>query len=169
MALWESPVCDDVLSKLLQRLTVRPCAWDSDFVPGAPGSVNMPCTIKDIEMARNASPLWRDIIDDSPEWAAIRLARYDFDNEVGVIWEAYKPYVMSRSFVTWEVFSTSWKMHTPIVSRRLRLDPIGWLSEVELATLRSLLWDPENVRINVEEGGTIRHAPDVWVSHLHRC
>ena len=59
-------------------------------------------------------------------------------------------------------------MATPITSRRLQLDPLGWLTDIELEMLRSLLWDPMNVKIDVENGSVLCHDADIWVSYQHR-
>ncbi|KAG0604035.1 hypothetical protein M758_10G139200 [Ceratodon purpureus] len=168
MASWEMAVCDGPLSELLRQLTQRvdPALefWDG---PGA-HQRRTPCVIQDLENARVASPLWRDIIDNSPEWAMIRLSRWDHSNEVGVVWEPYDDYVMSRFYQSWTLFSTSWTMATPIPCPRLRKDPIGWLTEVELSALRNLLWDPANTRIDMEDREVLAHSPGIWVAHQHR-
>ena len=163
MASWESLVCDGVVQELFTQLTARPGPWDECAITPSP-----PDVIRDLENLRLASPLWCDIIDSSPEWACIRLARLDFQNENGVAWEAYEPFVMNRFFQTWDTICKSWRMATPIASRCLQLDPLGWLSDTELETLRGLLWDPMNEKIVVENGSVLRNAPDIWVSHLHR-
>ncbi|KAG0595359.1 hypothetical protein M758_UG160600 [Ceratodon purpureus] len=132
MASWEIVVCDRVLTELLSRLTRRPNTWDGDWV-GAAGEIpHSARVIQDLENARLASPLWRDIIDESPEWAMIRLSRWDYSNELGVVWEPYDDYVVNRFFLSWETFNTSWTMATPIACPRIRKDPVGWLTEAEL-------------------------------------
>ncbi|KAG0573093.1 hypothetical protein KC19_VG148100 [Ceratodon purpureus] len=168
MASWEMAVCDGPLSELLRQLTVRPDpAAEFWLGPGAQPR-RTAYVIQDLENARLASPLWRDSIDNSPEWAMIRLARWDHSNEVGHVWLPYDDYVMNHFYLSWNVFSTSWTMGTPIACPRLCKDPIGWLTEYELDALSTLLWDPTNIRIDVEVGEVLRHAPAIWVSHLHR-
>ncbi|KAG0571829.1 hypothetical protein KC19_VG046400 [Ceratodon purpureus] len=169
MASWEMVVCDGVLSRLLTQLTTKPTVWDEDWDGSAAIVPNTTRVIRDIENARLASPLWRDIIDESPEWALIRHSRYDFENEVQPVWESYDSYVVNRFFLSWETFNESWTLATSISCPRVRMDPLGWLTDLELSILRSHLWDPANIRIDVEDGSTIRHARNIWVSHRHRC
>ncbi|KAG0575000.1 hypothetical protein KC19_VG309800 [Ceratodon purpureus] len=124
MASWEMAVCDGPLSALLSQLTLRPDPaaeyWDG------PGAVprRSPCVLQDIENARLASLLWRDIIDSSSEWALIRLSRWDHSNEVGALWETYDEYIMNRFFQSWDLFSTLSEMANPVACPRLRKDPL---------------------------------------------
>ncbi|KAG0627140.1 hypothetical protein M758_2G176600 [Ceratodon purpureus] len=168
-ASWPMIVCDGILTDLLTRLTGRPSNWEANWNGTATGgTLHTTSVIADIENARLASPLWRDIIDESQEWAMIRLSRWDYSNEVGVVWEPYEDYVVNRFFLLWETFNSSWTLATPIACPRIRMDPMGWLTETELSVLRSHLWDLENMRISVEEGGTLRHARGIWVAPRHR-
>ncbi|KAG0573227.1 hypothetical protein KC19_VG159900 [Ceratodon purpureus] len=169
MASWEIFFCGDVLTQLLSQLSRRPTAWDEDWNGGEAVTQKTIAVIQDIENFRLASPLWRDIIDDSLEWALIRLSRWDYGNEVGPVWEEYNDYIVNRFFLSWETFNTTWTMATSIADPCIRMDPVGWLTKLELSILRSHLWDPSNVRINVAEGATRRHAHDIWVSPHHRC
>ncbi|KAG0596381.1 hypothetical protein M758_UG248600 [Ceratodon purpureus] len=168
MSSWEMVVCDNVLSSLLSQLNAEPNAWDREWVGPDAHVSNITRVIQNIENARLASPLWRDIIDDSPEWALIKLSCFDFQNELTPVWEPYENYVVNRFFLSWKTFNQPWTLATPITCPRIRMDPLGWLTDQELSVLRSHLWDPANVRIDVEEGDTIRHARDIWMSHRHR-
>ncbi|KAG0593862.1 hypothetical protein M758_UG026100 [Ceratodon purpureus] len=123
----------------------------------------------DIENARMASPMWREVIDASAEWAAVRLTRWDYMNEVGAVWEPFETYEINKFLLNWGALGQSWRMNTPLASCRLRLDPIGTLNCVELDVLRRLLWDPENKRIEVEDGEVLEPAGDIWVSPPHRA
>ncbi|KAG0623383.1 hypothetical protein M758_3G170600 [Ceratodon purpureus] len=81
MASWEAVIRDGPLVTMLRQMTVSPSPWDyADFVvpPHLPSPL---CSIADIENARGVSPRWRELIDNSAEWAAVRLARYDYSND----------------------------------------------------------------------------------------
>ncbi|KAG0596990.1 hypothetical protein M758_UG301900 [Ceratodon purpureus] len=168
MASWKMAMCDGVLSELLLQLTHWFDPTEEFWNGPAARHRRTPCVIQDLENARLASPLWCNIIDNSPEWALIQLNRWDYSQEVEVPWETYDEYVMKRFFQLWNLFSTSWTMATPILSSRLRKDPIGWLTESELSILKSLLWYPANRAIDVGETSVLRHAPGIWVLHHHR-
>ena len=139
MASWEIVVCDGVLASLLRQMVTN----SAPYVQAAadawnPGVVHI-CTIADIENFRLASPMWRRMVDSTPEWAALRLARWDFANEAGVPWLPYEEYEVNHMRRNWDVFGFTWHMATPISSRRLRLAPVGSLFCSELDQLRTLL------------------------------
>ncbi|KAG0595796.1 hypothetical protein M758_UG198300 [Ceratodon purpureus] len=161
MATWEIVVRNGVLSRLLSQLMQTVNSWDGPvFVPRGlyPGQK---CLIMDVENARLASPMWSEAINSSVEWAAIRRARQDFSNEVGVLWEPYERYELSRFLTNWQTLGYSWQMSTPISSRRLRLGPIGLLSAVELDVLFALL--PNNTHLDVLKGGQLEPAVEMWI------
>ena len=112
--------------------------------------------------------MWRRVIDVSPEYSYLRLVRWDYAQEMGVAWEPFEEYIPHRMRPNWMLFSESWQMGAPITSRRLRLCPIGLLTEIELSTLRTLLCDRANLRLDVPEGTSVAHSPDLWVSPHHR-
>ncbi|KAG0574795.1 hypothetical protein KC19_VG292000 [Ceratodon purpureus] len=126
------------------------------------------CSIQDIQNARDASLLWKSTIDASLEWAALRLARWDYTQEAGVIWLPYEEYVVNNLLQNWALFLQSWIMQTPITCPRLRLQALGALSESELSALRTLLWNPGNRSINSCVGEMLSSAPDIWVFQHQR-
>ncbi|KAG0595667.1 hypothetical protein M758_UG186500 [Ceratodon purpureus] len=83
MASWEIVVRDGVLSTLLRQLMVAPLPWDLDPDHYWASYGRVPCTVADIENARLASPMWKSVIDSSPEWACMRPARWDYANKAG--------------------------------------------------------------------------------------
>lgn len=168
MATWELVIRDGVIQAMLRDLFVLKNLWDEPEGRGVPTWNLTRTTITDVEYARDASILWKCVIDVSPEYSCLRLARWDYAQEMGLAWEPFEEYIPNRMRLNWMVFSESWKMGSPIMSRRLRLNPIGTLSELELSTLRSLLWDRTNTRVDVPPGTFVLHALDLWVSHLHR-
>lgn len=123
----------------------------------------------DVENAQLASPMWRAVIDASPEFAALRLARYDFASETSPPWLPYEDYELNRFFVNWSAIGSSWKLENPIASRRLRLAPIGALTNAELQALRTELQHPLNVRIELKEGEKILPAAGIWVTPYDRA
>lgn len=169
MASWETVVRDGVLKELLRQLTVGPSSWDGmDLPDGAQYPLQL-CTFMDIENVRIASPMWRAIIDASPEFAALRLARFDYANEPAPLWETYKQFELHAFFRNWARLGTSWRLATPLTSRRLRLAPIGCLTCAELDTLRTALGNPMNTIIEVANGATVLPAADIWVTPHHRA
>ena len=122
----EMAVCDNIISKMLSQLTRRPSPGEAEWYGPGHVSRDFPYVITDLENARSASPLCRDIIDESPEWALITLARFDFGNEVEAVWETYNEYIAHNFFRHWDVCSTSWILATPILSNRAHGSP--WLA-----------------------------------------
>ena len=120
---------DGVLARLLTELTQTQSGQDETSPDRAA------CTIQDIGNARLASPMWREVIDSTAEWAAVRLAAWDYANESSPLWEAF----FVSFFLNWHVFGKSWRMRTPIAIRHLRVDPIGTLNCADLHVLRALL------------------------------
>ena len=121
MASWECVVRDGVVDVLLRQMTTPQCSWD--FLPRGdlPPWLQTVCSVEDVENAAEASPLWNEVIVASSEWAALRLARWEYTQEVGVIWLSYNEYVVNGLLQNWALFSHSWSMHAPIACPRLRL------------------------------------------------
>ncbi|KAG0597411.1 hypothetical protein M758_UG336000 [Ceratodon purpureus] len=107
MTSWKMSVCDGVLTQLLTQLTRRPTAWDPDWDGGRAVTRHTTRVIQDIENARMASPLWCDIIDESKEWALIRLSRWDYKNGIWVVWEEHDDYIVNHFFLSWKTFNNS--------------------------------------------------------------
>ncbi|KAG0596191.1 hypothetical protein M758_UG231200 [Ceratodon purpureus] len=62
------------------------------------------------------------------------------------------------------VFGKSWAMSVSIADNRLRLSPIGELSDTELSTLWYLLNRPSNREICIAQHDKLRPRADIWVS-----
>ena len=99
----------------------------------------------------------------------MQLARWDYASERGVVWEAYEAYEVNCMQQNWECFGTTWRMATPITSRRFRLAPVGSLTCLELNQLRLLLWDLENNRVDMEDGEILEADPDLWIADRHQA
>ena len=78
MAAWEAVVIEDALCPLLRQLTENPSTWDFNESEDSAPLPRQLASIRDVELARNVCPRWRDVIDNSAQWAAIRLARWDY-------------------------------------------------------------------------------------------
>ena len=135
MASWETVIRDGVITRLLTQMTQPKNEWDAP--PRMAGELfpRQQCTILEVENIRLASAMWREVVDSSAEWAGVRLARFDFANEVGVPWEPFPQYELDVFLINWGFLGESWKMDTPITSRHLRLDPIGAFTCVDLDVL----------------------------------
>ena len=160
---------DGVLANLLKQMVHNNSPWDVDPNNEWNTGTVLVCTIADIENARLASPMWRGVIESSPEWAALRLARWDYANETDVPWLTYEVYEHNRMIQNWDLLGSTWHMATPISSRRLRLAPVGSLSCPELNQLRNLLWNPDNYRVHVDVGAVLEADTDLWVANHHRA
>ena len=169
MANWEIVIRDGVLASMLRELMQDNSPWDQDAANFWYDGRHVVCTIADIENARLTSPMWRATIDSSPEWAALRLARWDYANEVDIPWLSYEQYEMNRMRQNWDLFGSTWRMATPIPSRRLRLSPVGSLTCPELDQLRNLLNVYENRRVEVEDGEILEADPELWIADHHRA
>ncbi|KAG0593793.1 hypothetical protein M758_UG019700 [Ceratodon purpureus] len=168
MASWEAVIRDGVLLTMLRQLRQSPSAWD---YPGFNAPDDLPqylCSIKDIDAARHVSPRWKELIENTAEWACIRLARFDYANEVGGKWGTFEEYELNGFLQNWELFGHSWRMSVPIPFVHLQHFPVARMTCGDLATLRGLLRDSNNVRIEVEHGQFISGGIDIWVSPLHR-
>ncbi|KAG0593804.1 hypothetical protein M758_UG020700, partial [Ceratodon purpureus] len=119
--------------------------------------------IADVESARATCALWRSIIDYSTEWACIRLARWDYEQETGAHWFTCADHEVVQFAPNWSVFGRSWRMLRPIREDRLRLSPIGNLYCTELQALRTFLQDSGNQEIWVAPGVKLSPTADIWV------
>ncbi|KAG0574548.1 hypothetical protein KC19_VG270600 [Ceratodon purpureus] len=150
------------------QLTQELSPWDLLPPLLGPATPLKQCTIQDIEAARAASPYWMFVIDVSPEWAAIRLARWDYDCDSSPKWDTCENFEVTRFNQIWRLFGRTWRMATPIADSRLRFTHVGHLTCRELDTLRNLLADSVNHVILVQTGDKISSSLDVWVAQHHR-
>ncbi|KAG0569174.1 hypothetical protein KC19_6G070900 [Ceratodon purpureus] len=133
------------------------------------------CTFEDVKNVRAVSKLWRDHVDGSPEYAIIRLVRWDYDQEEGVPWISKEEYLAYMFKPAWNLFSRSWRMVVPIADDRLRTLALADLSCSELDQLRMLLigdryWNPPgNTPVLVAEGEKIQGSPSLWVAQAQRA
>ena len=139
MASWEEVIRDGVLLTLLRQMRERRDGWE---YPGFQAPEDLPpylCSIRDIESCRNVSKMWRDVIDNSAEWACVRLARHDWSNEVGTPWESFEEYELTRFLQNWEYLGHSWNLANPLGGAHLQSFPVSCLTGGDLATLRTAL------------------------------
>ena len=160
-------MCERVLFNMLSELSQPGDPWDSVLPSAGPAMQLQGCTFKDVDNARATCKLFREIIDGTPEWACIRLARHDYFKE-DKPWETEENFVMHAFAQNWRLFSTSWKLATPIADERLRLGDIGTLSDKELSDLRYLLNTSENHEMMLGPDDKLRQKADVWVCPGHR-
>lgn len=168
-ASWEMVVRDGVLARMLQDMGKELNPWDAADPPFGPPVRPTVCTFADVDSARWAYESWREVIDASWEWAALRLARWDLAQEQGVMWLGREEYEMSRFSEVSRIFGRSWRMGTPIADDHLRLAPVGQLTCTELHSLRTLLRDTPKEEILVPEGERLRPHSEIWVSQGHRA
>ncbi|KAG0573054.1 hypothetical protein KC19_VG144700 [Ceratodon purpureus] len=168
MFLLDVVIRDEPLCSLMRELTESPSNWELLDLPNSAPIPRQKCTIANVENARNVSPRWREVIDDSAQWASVRLARWDYNREEGVHWEPYEEYITTRFLQNWGVMGPSWLMSAPIGFVHLQSYPISRLTDGDLVALRNLLWDSNNRQIHVPRGGFLLASPDTWVSPVHR-
>ena len=125
-------------------------------------------TFEDVENARAVSKLWKREIDSSPEYACLRLAKWDYVSYSGRHWTPKDEYEAYRFNLNWNVFRTSWSLANPINNDRLETTSLGELSCPELDQLRSLLRDNGNRSLDVQPGEKISPRPGIWVSPKNR-
>lgn len=166
---FEVIACETVLQDLLQRMADGPDPWDhigsSTTQCWTPPSV---ITFEDVENARAVSKLWKREIDSSPEYACLRLAKWDYVSYSGRHWTPKDEYEAYRFNLNWNVFRTSWSLANPINNDRLETTTLGELSCPELDQLRSLLRDNGNQSLDVQPGEKISPRPGIWVSPKNR-
>ncbi|KAG0597137.1 hypothetical protein M758_UG314400 [Ceratodon purpureus] len=162
MSTWEMVFRDgSVLARLLKQLIEQMNPWDPKARFLEENIPHHQCSIMDIEKARLASPIRREVLDATAEWAAMCLARWDYANEAGVVWEPYEQYEVNKFLLDLGVLGKSWRMATPIASLHMCVNPIGTLTCFNLGVLRSLLWDPNNYRINGSSDTLMEPATDM--------
>ena len=114
------------------------------------------------------SKLWKREIDSSPEYACLRLAKWNYVLYSGRHWTPKDEYEAYRFNLNWNVFRTSWSLANPINNDRLETTSLGELSCPELDQLRSLLRDNGNRSLDVQPGEKISPRPGIWVSPKNR-
>ena len=90
----EVVACETILQSLLSRMANGNDPWDS--VAGSPSrTLPVMITFQDIENGRAVSTLWKREIDNSPEYAYLRLAKWDYDSYTDGRWfikDGYQAY-----------------------------------------------------------------------------
>ena len=160
--------CHGVLQSLLSEVARGPDPWDS-FSSDQSWEAPRACTFADVDNAREVCKMWRDTIDASPEYATIRLARSDFIQVAAPNWVVKEEYEAYAFNLSWNTFSTSWKMEVPFSNARYRNQPLCNLTIAELRHLRERLSGPGNTPIWVEEGQKLLPRPDIWVAQSARA
>ncbi|KAG0574616.1 hypothetical protein KC19_VG276600 [Ceratodon purpureus] len=153
-----------ILQSLLTQLSEGVNPWDLYNPGGEPWSPPVLCTIEDLENVRITCRQWQQIIGRSPEYAALRLARWDYDQERGPQWTTKREWEEFRFHQNWAYFGNSWGMAIPILDRRLRTDPLSALTCAELNYLRSLLWAQGNQKLWVEAREKLRPRDGMWIA-----
>lgn len=148
MCSMEVVACHGVLQNLLKQFARGPDLWESAFPKKTPfWSPPILCTVNDVENAREVSTMWKEYNDTSVEYACIRLARWDYNQEEGVHWFKKEEFEALKFNDIWSLFGKSWRMATPILDAKLRTAALADLSCLELDRLRTLLIDPGNTVI----------------------
>ena len=96
MATWELVIRDGVIQSMLGDLFVWKNLSNEPEGPALPIWECTRCTITDVENARDASIMWKCIIDVSPEYSCLRLSRWDYTQEMGLAWEPIEEYIPNR-------------------------------------------------------------------------
>lgn len=163
----EVVACETILQNLLTRMSNGNDPWDQ--VACSP-SYTPPATItfQDIENARAVSSTWKREIDNSPEYACLRLAKWDYDSYTECHWIPKDEYQSYRFNVNWNIFKNSWALAEPIGNERLETASLGELSCCELNHLRTLLSDTRNHTLWLQPGEKVVPRPYIWVSPKHR-
>ena len=156
-----------MLFNLLSQMAEPANPWDDLPPPLGPDTPSPKCTIKDVDSARATCRLFRDIIDGTPEWACVRLARHDY-GKVDKAWENEEDFEVKAFARNWRLFSKSWKLATPIPDDRLRLADVATLSDQDLNDLRNLLDSSSNEEIIAGPDEKLRLSANVWVSPAQR-
>ena len=159
--------CHGVLQKLLSEVARGPDPWEG-FSPEGSYSPPAVCTFADIDQARAVCKMWKKTVDASPEYATIRLARWDYSQLVGVAWVAKDEYKVQRFNYSWNYFSNCWKMAIPFSDSRFRDLPLHELSISELAHLHERLAAPENTPLAVGDGQKVHPRFEYWIAPAAR-
>lgn len=164
----EVVACHGVLQRLLSEVANGPDPWDIAFSDQSWESPSL-CTFEDVDRARAVCKLWKATVDASPEYAVIRLARYEYAQVSDDSWEVKAEYEASRFNMSWNIFSTSWVMAVPFSDARFRDLPLSSFTNSELIHLRDRLTGPGNSPIWLMEGQKLSARPDIWVAQHSRA
>ena len=166
---FEVVACETILQDLLKRMADGPNPWDHIGSSATQGWTPLAViTFEDVENARAVSKRWNREIDNSPEYACLRLARWDYFSYEGRHWSPKDEYEVNRFNINWNVFRSSWTLANPINNERLETASLGELSCVELDQLRSLLLANGNHALDVPEGEKISPRDGIWISPKNR-
>lgn len=166
---FEVVACETILQDLLWRMVDGPDLWESVCVSTTQScSPPVVITFEDVENARDVSKLWRREIDNSTEYACLRLAKWDYDSYSEGQWTPKKDLEAFRFNVNQNIFKSSWILAHPIRNDKLETASFGELRCIELDQLRSILMDNRNQPIWVEPGEKVIPSDGIWVSPKHR-
>ena len=157
-----------VLQRLLSELANGADPWEAVFSTHfwTPSPL---VTIADVDRARAVCKSWKAIVDASPEYATIRLARWDYSQLEGANWVSKAEFETQRFNWSWSIFNTSWNMGIPFSDRRFREEPLSALTNSELSHLRDRLSGSGNSPIPTFEGQKLSPRFDIWVAPSARA
>ena len=166
---FEVIACETVLHDLLQWMADGPNPWDHT------GSSTTQCwtlpsviTFEDVENAHDVTKFWKHEIDSSPEYACLRLVKWDYVSYPGRHWIPKDEYEAYRFNLNWNNFRSSWSLANPINNDMLETTSLGKFSCLELDQLRSLLRDNGNQSLDVQPGEKNSPRPGIWVFPKNR-